>query len=524
MKKILGFIWEIQNLRIFVILLIFINLGHSILVYSSAEVLSRFVSLIEQSLLEYFEDVIVFAVITSLLLIMLMIASRILTQYLINKSSEKIETKMLSHLYRIPKQIRLEIGFGEFLNKITNNTASAVEGSYGFLSRLSTGFFTMLFGCIYMLMLNPILAVLFFLYSIIFRLSTKIYDDKIKKISEENIHIRNRNNLFLTEILKNSVMIRVFHVFPFFLSRYSKYESDEQENNLKLFMLQNSYDELTWGSKKLMEIIIPFGVGALLMVRGYITFAEIIAFTVANEFYFRGFNDLINTVIQANTTLPHIEAINSFLSKESETTEPKRNTENRLALSFDSVSFKYNNTSIFKNVSFSVKHGEWVKIIGPNGHGKSTLLQLIAGFYKPTSGNISYNGQFPVYIPQFPEMVPADVYGNIALKESPDLKHCELILGSLQMETVARDAPEQYSQGEKQRLMIGRGIYHLADLSIVLADEIFANVDKENRTVVEKYLMKNCNNKTIFFVCHEDTNMPFDVTLHVEAKSVRVVS
>jgi len=517
MSKIFKFIWEVQGLRFIIIISIFLNLAYSAVIYSSAEVLNQATASIESGMFELLNNVIIFASVSTLLFIALGLALNIIRQRLINKASERIELKILSHLYNIPKKRRLEIGSGAFLTKISANTERAVNGSYRVLFELSEGFFTVLFGGIYMLMLNPMLAMLFFVYSIAFRLVTRFFDNKIKTVAKKEVSIRNRNTLFLTEILKNTIILRVLRVYSYFSPKFAEYETDEQKNKLKMFMLENGYSEVMWLSKKLTEIIIPFGIGAILLAHGQLSFAHIIAFTVANDLFAKGYNNLINVIVAANSCLPHIDALESFLGEANDTDSVQYS--DNYALSFENVSFSYGNVQILEHVNFNIKQGSLVKIIGPNGQGKSTLLQLIAGFYKPSSGRILY-GKSPLhrasYIPQFPEIIPSDAYENMALDKVMSLTACRSILGNLQMTNIDPSAPEQYSQGEKQRLMIGRGIYHFNECSVVLGDEIFSNIDKQNRNLIAQYLKKECSGKTVFFVCHEDMGIDFDICIRVE--------
>lgn len=524
MRCITRFLWKEQNLRGFLILSILVNLGYSVTIYSSAEVLKQATGIIESGLVGQLQSVILFAAVTTVLFIILGVALRILKQMLINRASESIEGKLLEHLYQLPKQRRVAIGSGSFHSKMTSNTAAAVQGSYAVAFRFFEGLFTVLFGIVYMFLMSPILAGLFLLYNIIFRLATRPYDEKLRNTAKKGVKIRNRNTSFTMEMLKNTTVLRVFRCFPFFEKRYEAYETDEQQNNLKAFMLQNGYDEIMWLSKKLTEIVLPFGLGAILMANGYLSFAQIIAFTVANDLFSKGFNNLINMIIEANTCIPHIEAITDFLK---ETPEEMRvsSTGSNNALCFEDVTFSYDDEIILDNVNFSVKAGDWVQIIGPNGQGKSTLLQLIAGFYQPKSGQIFFGGGEKQlgYIPQFPELIPAGVYENLALEKSPDTVVCKDILQKLNMEQVDLLAPQYYSQGEKQRLMIGREIYHLPQHNIVLGDEIFANIDKQNRSEMAAYLKKELTGKTVFLVCHEEMGLPFDRTLVVENRTVAVV-
>ena len=63
--------------------------------------------------------------------------------------------------------------------------------------------------------------------------------------------------------------------------------------------------------------------------------------------------------------------------------------------------------------------------------------------------------------------------------------------------------------------MIGRALYHLPDRPLVLGDEIFANIDPENRAAIARVLEEQTRGKTLLLVCHEAMDLRFDMTLEV---------
>ena len=62
-------------------------------------------------------------------------------------------------------------------------------------------------------------------------------------------------------------------------------------------------------------------------------------------------------------------------------------------ISLHNVSFRYDNKTVFENISLNIEKGEKIGIIGESGCGKSTLLKIIAGLYKPTEGTVKVDGE-----------------------------------------------------------------------------------------------------------------------------------
>lgn len=176
------------------------------------------------------------------------------------------------------------------------------------------------------------------------------------------------------------------------------------------------------------------------------------------------------------------------------------------------------------NVSFSVKKGEFVAIVGASGSGKSTLLHLIGGVDRPTSGKIYINDKdifsmdddkLAIFrrrqiglIYQFYNLIPIlDVEENISLPleldgrsvSRIDLNEMLILLG---LERRRHHLPNQLSGGQQQRTSIGRAL--ITKPSIILADEPTGNLDsKASEEIVE--LLRKSNkelNQTIIMITH----------------------
>ena len=176
------------------------------------------------------------------------------------------------------------------------------------------------------------------------------------------------------------------------------------------------------------------------------------------------------------------------------------------------------------NVSFSVKKGEFVAIVGASGSGKSTLLHLIGGVDRPTSGKVYINDKdifsmnddkLAIFrrrqiglIYQFYNLIPIlDVEENISLPleldgRKPDKKDLNEMLELLGLENRKSHLPSQLSGGEQQRVSIGRAL--ITRPSLILADEPTGNLDsKASEEIVS--LLKKTNkkyNQTIIMITH----------------------
>ena len=176
------------------------------------------------------------------------------------------------------------------------------------------------------------------------------------------------------------------------------------------------------------------------------------------------------------------------------------------------------------NVSFSVKKGEFVAIVGASGSGKSTLLHLIGGVDRPTSGKVYINDKdifsmnddkLAIFrrrqiglIYQFYNLIPIlNVEENIALPveldgRKVDKTDMDEMLKRLGLEQRKNHLPNELSGGQQQRTSIGRAL--ITRPSIILADEPTGNLDsKASEEIVELLRKSNKDLKqTIIMITH----------------------
>lgn len=190
----------------------------------------------------------------------------------------------------------------------------------------------------------------------------------------------------------------------------------------------------------------------------------------------------------------------------------------------DKVNKKYSNLHIVKNLSFEVKKGETLVLLGRSGCGKTTTLKIINRLIPLSSGDVRIDGTSimdidPVmlrrnigYVFQniglFPHM---NIYENLVtvprlLKWSKEKTHKQLntIKETLQIDTaLLKRKPRQLSGGQKQRVGVGRAL--MGNPRIILMDEPFGALDPITREEIQEEFLsvKQIIQKTIVFVTHD---------------------
>jgi putative ABC transport system ATP-binding protein len=198
-------------------------------------------------------------------------------------------------------------------------------------------------------------------------------------------------------------------------------------------------------------------------------------------------------------------------------------------LKIENLTKKYgkgqNEVTAVDNISFSVKKGEFVAIIGPSGSGKSTLLHLLGGVDRPTSGKVFIDGK-DIYglrerdlsilrrrkvgfVFQAYNLIPVlSAEENILMpllldNRKGDKQYIDELLKILDIQDRRKHLPSELSGGQQQRVSIGRALANKP--SIILADEPTGNLDTKNsREVLEllKFSAKKYN-QTLILISHD---------------------
>jgi iron(III) transport system ATP-binding protein len=184
-------------------------------------------------------------------------------------------------------------------------------------------------------------------------------------------------------------------------------------------------------------------------------------------------------------------------------------------LQIKNISFGYKNALVLQNISFNVKKGEHLSVIGESGSGKSTLLKLIYGTYDLNEGQIFWNDtkilgpkynliigpEFIKYVAQEFDLMPfttvSENIGEFLSNFFPEEKQKRIteLLEVVELQPFANTKVKELSGGQKQRVALARALAKQPEL--LLLDEPFSHIDNFKKQSLRRSLFKYLREKEI---------------------------
>ncbi|MCM8829750.1 MAG: ABC transporter ATP-binding protein/permease, partial [Candidatus Omnitrophica bacterium] len=192
-------------------------------------------------------------------------------------------------------------------------------------------------------------------------------------------------------------------------------------------------------------------------------------------------------------------------------------------IEFQGVYFSYGKKEVLKDITFSLKKGERLGIVGPTGVGKTSLIGLLLRFYDPEKGQILIDGkdirnykletlrEHIGFVPQEPILFNDTLKRNISLSGNPDMdkvKKAVEIAGIKDFieslpdgyETIAGDRGMSFSGGQKQLISVARAIYK--DPEVIILDEATASLDSHSEKTLQEAMERIMKGRTVFIIAH----------------------
>lgn len=294
------------------------------------------------------------------------------------------------------------------------------------------------------------------------------------------------------------------------------------------FMIQTWRYELSTSLEKALGLAIIFSASIWFILKGQMTLGILLAYTVYFPNFLGSVKSIRSLYMHYKEIKPKLQEVQEILNLPIEIQDSSYSQyilQARGEITFQHVSFSYGeNRGEIKDISFQVKPGEFIGIVGPTGAGKSTILDLLLRFYDPDEGEICLDGKnikdYKVYdLRNRIGMVSQEVFlWDKSIKENllyakPDAteeevqKACKIAQMTefldrfpLGLDTLIGERGVKLSGGEKQRLGIARII--LRQPQILLMDEPTSALDAKTEALLQNELENIFKNRTMIVVAH----------------------
>ncbi|PRX56515.1 ABC transporter ATP-binding protein [Flagellimonas meridianipacifica] len=270
------------------------------------------------------------------------------------------------------------------------------------------------------------------------------------------------------------------------------------------------------------------GFGGYQIIEGSLTVGEFVQFTILLGLMIAPIVQMSNIGSQLTEALAGLDRTEELMNTPEEAEEGERTLQLDSILgnvNFINVSFSYEEEKeVLHNISFKVKSGQVVALVGSSGSGKSTIAGLAASFLKPNSGTITIDGQdlSQVDLNSFRQYLGVVLQDNFlfegTIRENilfprPDASEEQLQRAVKAayvdeftdrfdegLDTLIGERGVKLSGGQRQRIAIARAV--LADPRILILDEATSNLDTESEALIQKSLAELTKGRTTFVIAH----------------------
>lgn len=459
---------------------------------------------------------------------------KLVTEYAGQMIMHDIRMLVFTHIQSLSLTFFNKNPVGRLVTRATNDIQNMQEMFSSVIDFVFKDLFLILGIAGVLLVISPKLALVSFAV-IPFVLMASIYFSRFARGAFRDLRVLTaRINTRISETIQG---MRVIQLFRFEGENHNTFASVNHDNylagikQLQIFSVFMPIVEFL-GSVALALIIFYGGKG---VIAETVSLGTLVAFISYMKMFFRPIRDVAEKYNVLQNAMSSAERIFQILDKTEDIEENNgsgvRHTMTRNELKgirhveFKDVNFGYTETEqVLRNLSFTLSQGEVLAVVGPTGAGKTSLINLLVGFYKPTSGHVSFNfvdrSSYDLksirsriaLVTQDPFLFSGTVRQNIlgetnSMSESQfrdilKAAHCDALVDKLPqgVDTALFEGGAGLSSGERQLISIARAIAREPDL--IILDEATSYIDSESEVQIQDALENLMRSRTSVVIAH----------------------
>jgi len=434
---------------------------------------------------------------------------------------------LFSHFHKLPIAFFDRRRHGELMSRVTNDIENVSSTLNSSVIQVLSSTLTIIGTISVMLWLSPLLALITFTIVPLMFYGMKWITKRTSVLFKRQQGNLGELNGVIQESISGLTIIKAFSQEDFV---YEEFKVKAEKLKMTGYWA-SFYSGLI---PKVMNVLnnasfaIIAGIGGIFALKGWITIGVIVIFIEFSRQFTRPLNDLAN---QFNTLLSAIagaERVFEILDTTEEAHDEKEKQplqEVKGDVAFQGVSFSYNGDgTTVHDISFTVKRGESVALVGPTGAGKTTIINLLSRFYDYEAGEILIDSkkiscytresvrEHMAFVLQESFLFQGSIKDNIRygrlnasdeeIIEAAKQANAHSFIEKLPegYDTILRNGGNSLSQGQKQLLAIARAI--LANPSILILDEATSSIDTITEMHIQQALRRLMKGRTSFIIAH----------------------
>ena len=441
------------------------------------------------------------------------------------KISFDLRQRIMDKILYLPMEKIGENKRGDILSRMTNDIDSLQHGISQSFVQLTTAVITLVGVFIMMLSINVIMALATIVLVPIAFLVIKFITKHSQSYFLKQLEFKGSLNGQIEETFTGHDIIRAFNQEEISMEKFEKDNNSWFNNEWKSQFFSSLNGPLMNFISNFTYVVIAV-LGAVFVLQKAIAVGDILAFFQYSQSFTRPIQQITRVMNQIQTAMAASERIFEFLDLDDEENPSTRKLDTiNDNITFEDVNFGYSpNEKIIKNLTFEVKKGQKIAIIGETGAGKTTIVKLLMRFYDIDSGSIKIDGvdidEYDKHSLRshvgmvlqdswlFSDTIKSNIrYGNLEVSDD------EIVDASKQVyidnfirqlpdgyETTLNEDSDNISHGQKQLLTIARTI--LSSKEILILDEATSSVDTRTEKLIQKAIDKLMENKTSFIIAH----------------------